>query len=257
MLHTIDYDAVADLYDHYVKADFDLSFFLKEARNTKGKVLELACGTGRVSLPLLQAGVDLTCVDYSEEMLAGFRQKLERHHLTCSVINMDMSNLSLPNCYDLIFIPFHSFSEILDSTKRAKTLRGIHGCLTASGRFICTLQNPTVRTKSMDGTLKKLGRFPTETGGALVVSSLLNYEVSSQTAHGIQLYELYDKQEALVEKKQLDVRFHLFTKDEFENLSLSTGFRVVELYGEYDHSPFDEATSPFMIWVLQRSAASS
>jgi len=66
----IDYDRVADVYDLYVTSDLDVGFYIQEAGKVRGKVLELMCGTGRVSIPLLEAGVDLTCVDASAGMLA-------------------------------------------------------------------------------------------------------------------------------------------------------------------------------------------
>jgi ubiquinone/menaquinone biosynthesis C-methylase UbiE len=66
----IDYDCVADIYDLYVTSDLDIGFYLEEATKVQGKVLELMCGTGRVSISLLEAGVDLTCVDASKGMLA-------------------------------------------------------------------------------------------------------------------------------------------------------------------------------------------
>ena len=59
----IDYDRVADVYDLYVTSALDVGFYMDEAAKVRGKVLELMCGTGRVSIPLLEAGVDLTCVD--------------------------------------------------------------------------------------------------------------------------------------------------------------------------------------------------
>jgi hypothetical protein len=59
----IDYDSVAALYDTYVTADDDVSFFVSEIQQTTGPVLELTSGTGRLSVPLLEAGADLTCVD--------------------------------------------------------------------------------------------------------------------------------------------------------------------------------------------------
>ena len=66
----IDYDRVADVYDLYVTSYLDVGFYVAEADKVKGKVLELMCGTGRASMPLLEAGVDLTCVDASEGILA-------------------------------------------------------------------------------------------------------------------------------------------------------------------------------------------
>ena len=60
-----DYDIVADIYDTYVPVDDDLDFFISETKKSPGEVLELMSGSGRVSIPLLKAGVKLTCVDIS------------------------------------------------------------------------------------------------------------------------------------------------------------------------------------------------
>jgi SAM-dependent methyltransferase len=253
----ISYGTVAHLYDSYVSTDFDHSFFLKEAREANGKVLELACGTGRLSIPLLRAGIDLTCVDYSEEMLEVFRKKLEANHLSCRIVNQDMADLSLPDRFDMIFIPFHSFSEILDESKHARALSRIREHVTEGGRFICTLHNPIVRTKSMDGTVKELGQFPTEEGRTLVVSTCFKYDECSQTASGHQFYEVYDPEGMLVEKQHLPVSFYLFHGSQFEKLAHAAGLRVVRLYGDYQRSSFDEAKSPFMIWVLERANTES
>jgi SAM-dependent methyltransferase len=252
---SISYSTVAHLYDLYVNTDFDLAFFLKEAQKARGKVLELACGTGRLSIPLLQAGIDLTCVDYSEDMLDVFRKKLENSGLSCRVFNQDMSALSLPDRFGLVFIPFHSFSEILDESKRVKALSSIREHVAEGGRFICTLQNPIVRTQSMDGKVKELGRFPAGEGRTLVVSASFVYDAQSQNVRGIQFYETYGPQGMLVEKSQLDVSFHLFHKSQFEKLAHSAGFSVVGLYGDYQRSSFDEAESPFMIWVMEKANA--
>jgi SAM-dependent methyltransferase len=68
MNKSIDFDEVADIYD-----DLDIGFFIEQFKGKKCGVLELMCGTGRVSIPLIQNGVDLTCVDYSPKMLGRFR----------------------------------------------------------------------------------------------------------------------------------------------------------------------------------------
>jgi SAM-dependent methyltransferase len=156
----IAFDAVADIYDEYVRVEFDIPFWLSEARAVNAKVLELTCGTGRVSLPLLRAGVDLTCVDYAPEMLARFRTKLEAHHLSCTLVRQDIAELDLPDRFALIFIPFHSFSEILREERRRDALARIREHLAPRGVFICALQNPVVRTASMDGEMRTVGEFP-------------------------------------------------------------------------------------------------
>jgi SAM-dependent methyltransferase len=251
MNQPISYSSVAHLYDSYVKTDFDLSFFLHEAQDARGKVLELACGTGRLSLPLVQAGIDLTCVDYSAEMLNVFQRKLEAGRLSCRVVHQDIADLTLPDRFQLIFIPFHSFSEILEESKRVRALTRIRAHLAERGRFICTLHNPTVRTRTTDGSVKELGRFPAGSGRTLVVSTCFNYDNDSQTVHGIQFYEVSDAQGTVIEQKELPVSFYLFHRNQFEKLAQASGFKVVHLYGDYERSAFDEANSPFMIWVLE------
>jgi hypothetical protein len=49
------------------------------------------------------------------------------------------------------------------------------------------------------------------------------------------------------------LQFHLLEKARFESLIAQAGFETVALYGHYDRAPFDDATSPFMIWLLRRA----
>lgn len=251
MNQSIAYSSVAHLYDSYVTTQFDLPFFLQETQEVQGKTLELTCGTGRLSIPLLQAGIDLTCVDSSEEMLDVFRGKLKNNQLSCRVFNQEMSALSLPDRFDLIFIPFHSFSELLDESKHARALMRIREHLTETGRFVCTLHNPIVRTQGMDGTIKELGRFPFETDRTLMVSTCFEYNEHSHMVHGIQFYHVVDSLGVVTEKKELPVSFYLFHRSQFEKLLHAAGFRIIHLYGDYERTPFDEAKSPFMIWILE------
>lgn len=252
MSQPIQFDEVADVYDDYVTADFDIPFFLNEAKKCHGKVLELMAGTGRVSLPLLQAGIDLTCIDYAPGMLNVLQRKLTTHRLSCPVHCMDAAELSLADRFDLIFIPFHSFSEILERPRQEEALRRIHAHLTETGRFLCTLQNPALRAGSIDGTLRTLGRFPTRSG-SLVVRSQLEHGPSPGYVHGKQFYEQYDNQGRLQRAFELTIHFCLHTKTEFKRLIYAADFETEILYGDYAYSPFDESTSQFMIWKLRKS----
>lgn len=253
-LQPIQFDRVADLYDSYVGVEFDIPFWLHETGCIAGKVLELACGTGRVSIPLLNAGVDLSCVDYAPTMLEHFRRKLGRHQLYCPLYCQDMAELTVPGRFDLIFIPFHSFSEILDKARQRETLMRIHSHLTQQGTFICTLQNPSVRTASMDGASHMLGEFPMQNGDLLQVRSRLRYDRTTQLASGEQVYERLTHNKRLIDRRCLDIDFYLFHKEEFESLIAGCGFDVAALYGDYDRNPFEPATSPFMIWKLKKNS---
>ncbi len=250
----ISFDSVADLYDAYVRTEFDLPFWLSEARAVRGKVLELTCGTGRISVPLLKAGIDLTCVDHAPEMLARLRKKLEDAGLSCPLICQDISELKLPGHYDLIVIPFHSFSELVREDKRRSALVHIRDHLADGGLFICTLQNPVVRTASMDGTERMIGEFDLPAGEKLVVRSRLVFDVTSQLATGIQLYDRYSSDGRIVDHRTLAMCFYLFHYHQFEALVRDIGFDVLAVYGDYDYSAYAEQSSPFMIWKLKGKA---
>ncbi len=249
----IQFSRVADIYDDYVRTEFDLPFWLSEARAVAGKVLELTCGTGRVSIPLLKAGIDLTCVDYAPEMLARFREKLTQSRLSCPLVCQDIADLRLPDRYDLIFIPFHSFSELVRDDRRRSALRRIRQHLTEGGIFICTLQNPAVRTLAMDGTTREVGDFALPGGERLVVRSRLSFDASSQLAEGEQIYDRCVSDGTIADHRTLPICFYLFYRQQFESLAHETGFDLIALYGDYNYEPFTEGTSPFMIWKLTRN----
>ena len=248
----IDYDGIAGLYDSYAVWDHDVAFFVDQARRVAGPVLELMAGTGRVSLPLAEAGVRLTCVDASAGMLAVLSRKLAARGLHADVVHADVRALALPAAFDLALLPFNAFMELVTEADQRAALAAVAACLRPGGRFVCTLHNPVVRRTAVDGTLRVVGRFPAE-GGTLVVSGFETGGAPVVTR--LQFFELFGDDEALRWKRMVEMRFALIERAAFEAEATGAGFRVVDLFGGYDRSPFDPATSPSMIWILDRAAA--
>ena len=247
----MNYDRVARLYDAYVQTELDIPFFLDEAKKAAGAVLELMCGTGRVSLPLLGAGVNLTCVDSSAEMLEVFRGKLQDRELSGDLIEADVCELSLGRRFDLIFIPFQSFAEIGDPAQERKALQAIRTHLSPTGRFICTLHNPPTRLKWVTGQRRKLGDFPLSDGNLLTLSSVENYDSVSGCVGGTQSYEVRDYDGSVIATMDVSLRFRLHSCEEFWSLAETAGVTPIQLYGDYFRVPFEPEKSPFMIWVLR------
>jgi SAM-dependent methyltransferase len=208
-------------------------------------------GTGRISLPLVRAGVHLTCVDNAPEMLARLRQKLAQEHLSAQVYEMDVRHLALNKQFDLILLPFHSFAELISPADREQVLERIYEHLAPSGQFICTLHNPPQRIRSVDGHLRLVGTYPDEEHQArLLFWSLSTYDEATHLVHASQFYEQYNSNGILQEKRLLQITFVLLQREEFETLATTIGFKVLALYGDYASAPFQEEASPSMIWVL-------
>jgi SAM-dependent methyltransferase len=246
MKEPINFDSVADIYDLYVNTDFDIPFFINETARFKDEILELMCGTGRVSLPLLEAGKKLTCVDYSEKMLEIFREKAHERNLTVNLVRTDVKKMNLGRRFGMILLPFHSLAEILSEKEQLLALKHIAMHLKENGTFILTLQNPVKRIESADGTLRKIGSFNTP-AGSLIVSCINNFDPADKIVSGFQYYEFYDKTGILTEKRELKINFRpLFYIDLLKLLDQS-GLQITDIYGDYKYSLFSEDDSQFMI----------
>lgn len=246
----MNYEKIAHLYDSYVQTDLDLPFFLNEAKNCKN-VLELMSGTGRLSIPLLEAGISLTCVDNSPQMLKILRQKIQQKHLSAKVYEMDVCQLSLPEYFDLIILPFNSFSEIINPEQQNQALGKIWNCLSETGKFICTLHNPPIRLQSINNQLNFRGKYQLpKNKETLFLWSIEKYNPENNIVTGTQFYEIYDSSQVMREKSFLDIEFFLHEKAAFEQLLQAQNFSVISLYGDYSFSDFEAEKSAFMIWVL-------
>ena len=255
MLNINNYDIVADLYDTYVPVNFDVDFFVSETRKTEGDVLELMSGTGRVSIPLLEAGVHLTCVDLSEKSNVILRHKLSEKGLKAEVYDMDVCQLSLPKQFSMIIIPFHSFAHIISGVDQQKTLEHISQHLLPDGTFICTLRNPPVRRNDIDGLLNLVSSYPLdENGGKLLFWMLEQFsQDDNQVVNGFTLFEEYNAEGRLTTKRLLELHFRLTPKEEFENLLSRVGFKIKAVYGDYEYHGYDEKNSPSIVWVLEKA----
>lgn len=247
-----DYDPIADLYDIYVPATFDIEFFLNETGKAKGEVLELMSGTGRISIPLLEAGVRLTCVDLSRESNLIFQRKLAQKGLQADIYQMDVCELDLPKKFDMVIIPFHSFAHITSATDQRKALERIHQHLVPGGTFICTLGNPVLRRRAVNGQLRLVRSYALDSGGCLLLWAMESFRSEdNQVVEALQFYEEYDAKGLLQSKKLLELHFRLLSKDDLEELASAAGFQVKAFYGDYACAEFHEESSPFMIWVFQ------
>jgi len=242
------YDDIAELYDLFANTDYDVDFFCGEIEANGTRVLELTSGTGRLSIPLIEAGADLTCVDISQSMLAMLSDKLRERELSARLICSDIEQMSFDSEFDLAIFPFQTFMELVGRQKQRNVLRAIYRSLANDANFICTLHNPELRRHSVDGILRIVGRFPKETG-SLIVSGF--EQGGDPVVTRRQFFEYYNESGLLEWKRLMTLEFELIEKETFQEMAGGAGFKVAALYGNYDRSEFDPRHSPFMIWVLE------
>ena len=136
--------ADAALYDlSYSWLDLDLDFYVRTAKAANGPVLEVACGTGRVLLPTLAAGVDIDGFDREPAMIAALERKAAARGLRARVSVADMRDFALPRHYALVTIPFRSFLHLSSTEDQLRTLRAIHEHLEPGGSLVFNVFYPS------------------------------------------------------------------------------------------------------------------
>ena len=145
-----------------------------------------------------------------------------------------MCTFTLPEHYDLILIPFNAFAEMVEAEAQQAALARMRQHLAEGGRLIVTLHNPVVRLQGVDGQARLRGQFPLPEGGkTLFLFSMERYDPATRLVSGAQFYEVYGPDGVMRSKRFVALRFFLHSAETFEALARAQGFRVAELYGDY------------------------
>ena len=103
----------ASIYDGMNTDLTDLQFYKKwMPQNKDARILELCCGTGRLTIPIAKDGYDISGVDITNSMIEQAKVKASQAGLAIEFIEADMRTLDLPEKFDLIFIPFNSIHHL-------------------------------------------------------------------------------------------------------------------------------------------------
>jgi len=133
------YDPIARLYDPWsASVTEDVEFYVEEAVACGGPVVELACGTGRITVPVAKAGVPVIGVDGSAGMLEVAREYAAAECVS-ELVDLRLGDLRKPPVKErvpLVLIPFRSLLHMTTETDRARALAAARSLLVPSGRLV-------------------------------------------------------------------------------------------------------------------------
>ncbi|NWJ95973.1 MAG: class I SAM-dependent methyltransferase [Chloroflexi bacterium] len=258
-----DYNPFAYYYDlFYQKITSDLGFYqtLAQQAGTTARILELACGAGRLFIPLLKAGLSITGLDLSVEMLELARKKLETEtdelKQRLRLIQGDMRNLDEvleTEEFDLIILGFNSFSHLLLRNDQLACLRSAQQHLAPNGLFVIMVSRPTVNPEAPDNKrLQFLGSFPNPPRKS-AVSLLVNTTeyVDKQECHT--RYCFYEElPDGTTERLVIPITQHYFYPEELRLLLEEAGFTITHFYGSYQLEEFNNESTK-IIYLCRRS----
>jgi len=247
-----DYSVLADIYDDFCVWDDDLEFFRDAAAAARGPVLELMAGTGRVTLPMLGAGADLTCVDSSLSMLDVLSRKLAGRTKRARLVCGDVCSLPLTTEFGLGVLPFRGFSELVGESTQLAALAETARVLRTGGTFICTAHNAAVRGPAADGRWREIGRFQGRHGRTVVLHLKTALSDRPGVVVGEQRVEVLDAHGRDVERRSVALEFSLVSPAVLVEMARSVGLAAVRMLGDWSGAPYDEGSSPVLIAIFEK-----
>ncbi len=122
----------------------DVEYYLAQLREVGGPVCEPAVGTGRILIPLLEAGLEVEGADTSPEMLAVCRQHCQERGLDPVLRQADMTTFARPGAYRAVIIPAGSIGLLDGRAATMQALRCFHQSLMPGGRLIVDVDAPAL-----------------------------------------------------------------------------------------------------------------
>ncbi len=258
-----------DNYDLEDPSDIGVAFYSALAQETGGPVLELGCGTGRVSVPIARLGLDVTGLDIVPGMLAKARGKSVG--LPIEWVEGDARAFDLGRQFRLIFLTGNTFQAFLTRTDQEALLRNVRAHLQDEGLLAFETRNP--RWANMTGpederslSQPDTGLFafletrdqeqPLQTyydvkGREIRVSLSQTYDHVGQILHWTSYRRCLEGSQLQTSVSHIAVRFTF--PQELEALLHNAGFTIVRQYGDWDLEPLS-AASPSIIVVCRKSS---
>jgi SAM-dependent methyltransferase len=249
-----DYDAY---YDGWTALDMPFWSGLIERLGAR-LVLELGCGTGRLTIPLARAVAPLGCqvvgLDLAPALLTYAETKLEAEpaavRAAVRLVEGDMRDFSLPERFDLIFIPFNTLADLDSIDDQVASLTAARRHLAPGGRLAVDVALPgldELHQESTGPTPPQIDGWQIDptTGQALMRYRRRAYQRHTQTSQTHFSDEVRLPSGEVVQRER-DYRQHVFFPREVELLFRLAGYRVAETFGDYYAQPFGP-TSPQLI----------
>lgn len=244
------YDDVSDyaeLYDIVVQAKSDgtdTDFYVAQAKKADGKVLEVACGTGRIYLEMLEQGVEAYGIDLSDEMLEKLREKADSRGLDTDVFQANMIDFDLDEEFSLAIIPYRSFLHNLTTDDQLSTLETIYKHLEDGGKLILNFYSPDIEFIAENYGEERR----TEINGGEYM--LLEHDKIIDSVNWITEFEKKLLKDGEV-KWSSKAKTKMISRPEFELLLQRSNFSNWEVFGGFELEEL-EKSSQEMIWIVEK-----
>ncbi len=234
------YEALAEFYDSlnpdvdYVKWSEFIQRIIEKYGKTKTEIiLDLACGTGSMSVELASRGYDVIGIDLSPEMLMEAQEKAYDRKLSILFLNQDMCEIDLYGTVDACVCCLDSINYITDENRLKKCFFLVNNFMNDGGLFVFDVNTP-YKFKNIYGN----NAYILENENVLCAwqntfddnTKICDFDLSFFVNQDNDNYKRIDESQ----------KERMYTDEEIQAFLKETGFELIGVYSDYAFNAYSE-----------------
>lgn len=225
-----------DLYDLIAPPGAAMeAFYVGAARANGPRVLELGCGSGRLTVPMAATGLEVVGGDLSDPMLARARELARERGVNIETRHLDMRDFDLGGRqFDTVFIAANSIMHLLTAEDFAGFFRAVARHLAPGGRLLFDCFVPSAALLSRPGQRQPMTIVRHPELGEVSVEEIIDYDAVSQVVHTKWFWSTATRTDFEI----MDLRLRQIFPQEVPLLLEANGFRLVERFGDFGRTRF-------------------
>ena len=243
--------ADGEIYDRiarYAGEDAEIAFYDALAKGTNASILELGCGTGRLSIPLAAKGHAVTGLDCAAAMLEVARAKASAADVEVDFVQADMRCFNVESRPGLVILPYNTIGHLHSLDDLMSCFSRVHAQMAPDGMFVIDVDNPTPYRMGQEPVERRLLlRYPTESGEWVDVYETIVFDWAEQ----IQERTLFVQRAG--QQSQIDLRTRVLFPQELGNLLRTAGFEIALRTGGFDTATFGAASDSQLLVCVRRA----
>lgn len=225
----------------------DVPFWLRMTGAVEGQVLELGCGTGRVTMPLAHEGVRLVGVDRSGEMLTRARRRVARQRRGArpALVRADIRALPFPaGAFPMVMAPYGILQSLLSERDLRATLADVARVVAHDGIFALEL---VADLPSWGEYSKRVSLKGRRSPGGSQITLIESVRQDAPKGRTIFDQEFVERRGRAVRRHSFALTFRTLSVPQMSRRLSGAGFRVEAVLGDYDGGPWHRQADA---WIL-------
>ena len=225
-----------------------IAFYYNLAKTVGGPVMEIACGSGLVTIPIAAQGLDITGVDLARPMLEHARKKAEQQNLNICWVEADARSFNLGAQYQFIYLTGNAFQAFLRREDQETMLTVVKRHLAPNGIFAFETRNPAGHDLTDQAEEEFDQSYTSVEGHEVSVSFTQTYDPLTQVMCWTSYRRWKDGEQE--KKKETHIACRFTYPQELQALLHYNGFQVIKQYGNWNKEALS-ASSPSIISICK------